>query len=396
MRCSQIVPNRVDKLKKHLWLVILFAVILSTLVAMIMPYIPLYGKDIGLPIAIIGYVIAVYHLVQVIGRIPLGTLSDVIGYRTVIGIGGASLFLGTAVYILSSSFWPLIFLAQILLGVAVSMTWVTIPAYITRFGRDKIPIYTFATGWAYTLAVPLGGFLKDVMGMEFLFYLAFILSIPTLLIVILLWMGHSPEKKNNIEKLDSLSVVSVYRDAFGTLKNPKVLRACLYSFLMFMNFTIGFSLFPLRLSGIGLTSTLIGLVQFSRMGTGSTVRLFSGKIEGSIDREKILTLGTAIVGLSLALIPLVDSLALLIIISIIWGLSGGLYAPIVFDMIADSTEIKDRGKGMGLRGTLGTLGSSVGVICFSNIADIFSVSLSISLAGISIIAGVITTEIFLR
>ncbi|KXA90721.1 hypothetical protein AKJ62_00115 [candidate division MSBL1 archaeon SCGC-AAA259D14] len=383
-------------MKKHLWLIILFSIFSTLLVAMILPYIPLYGKDIGLPVVIIGYVIAVYHLVQVIGRIPLGTLSDVIGYRTVIGIGGASLFLGTGTYILSSSFWPLMFLAQILLGIAVSMTYVTIPAYITHFGQEKVPIYTFIMGWAYTLAVPLGGFLKETMGMDFLFSLAFIFSIPALLIVVLLWKTKPSDDKNNVKKLNSLSVISVYKSAFKTLENPKVLRACLYSFLMFMNFTIGFSLFPLRLSGIGLTATLIGLVQFSRMGTGSSVRLLSKKIEGKINREKILTFGTAIVGLSLVLIPMLESLVTLILISIIWGLSGGLYAPIVFDMIADSTEIKDRGRGMGLRGTMGTLGSSLGVICFSNIADILSIPISISLAGVAIVIGVILIEILLR
>lgn len=381
-------------MKKHLWFVILFSVLLSFLVAMIIPYIPLYGKDIGLPVATIGYVVAFYYLVQFMGRIPLGTLSDVIGYRKVISIGGVSLFFGTATYLLSPLFWPLMFLAQILLGMAVSMTWVTIPAYITHFGAEKVPMYTFATGWAYTLGVPLGGFLKDVRGMDFLFSLAFLLSALALLIVALLWrIGPTP---NGREELGSYSVISVYKSAFETLKNPKIMRACLYSFLMFMNFSLGFSLLPLYLSGIGLTATLIGVVQFSRMGAGSSVRVLSKKIQGKNTREKILTYETVIVGVSLLLIPMADSPVFLIPVAIMWGLSGGLYAPIVFDMIADSTDVRNRGRGMGVRGTMGTLGSSLGVICFSNIADIFSVPLSFSLAGITVIFGVVIIEIFLR
>lgn len=383
-------------MKKHLWFVILFSVLLSFLVAMIIPYIPLYGKDIGLPVATIGYVVAFYYLVQFMGRIPLGTLSDVIGYKKVISIGGVSLFFGTATYLLSPLFWPLMFLAQILLGVAVSMTWVTIPAYITHFGVEKVPMYTFATGWAYTLGVPLGGLLKDVRGMDFLFSLAFLLSALVLLIVALLWRIGPAETSNGREELGSYSVISVYESAFETLKNPKITRACLYSFLMFMNFSLGFSLLPLYLSGIGLTATLIGVVQFSRMGAGSSVRVLSKKIQGKINREKILTYETVIAGVSLLLIPMVDSPVFLIPVAIMWGLSGGLYAPIVFDMIADSTSVRNRGRGMGLRGTMGTLGSSLGVICFSNIAGIFSVPLSFSLAGITIIFGVVIIEIFLR
>lgn len=142
-------------MKKYLWFTISFSLILVLTVAMILPYIPLYGEDLGLSISMIGYIVAAYHITQVLGRVPLGTLSDAIGYKKIIGAGGICFLFGTVSYILSSFLWPLIFIAQIFLGVAVSITWVTIPAFITQFGRKKIPVYTFTVGWAYTLAVPL-------------------------------------------------------------------------------------------------------------------------------------------------------------------------------------------------------------------------------------------------
>lgn len=384
------------ELKKYLWYVIVFSILLVLLVAMIMPYIPLYGEELGLTVSMIGYVIALYHITQVVGRVPLGTLSDFVGYKKIITLGGVSVFLGSLFYVISSVFWPFLFFAQVLYGLAVSVTWVAIPAFMTEFGRERIPIFTFSVGWAYTFAVPLGGFIMGSWGMDMLFYIACFTSLLLLVLVALLRRNYPSLGDVDGRKSDFPSIISVYKKSFRTLRNPGMLRACLFSFLMFMSFAIGFSIFPLYLSGIGLTSALIGIVQFSRMSTSSSLRLFSRRIIRRIGRNSILTGGTVLVGFFMFLISYLESLPLLILVSIAWGLSGGLYSPIVFNLIADATDARNRGTGMGLRGTMGTLGSSLGVISFSNLAEVFTVPISLSLTGIAIMVGAIFAELFLR
>ncbi len=383
-------------LKKKIALVILLAFILSFSVAVILPYIPLYGEDIGLSVAMIGYVIAIYHLAQLLGRIPMGSLTDIFGYGKIIGFGSLSLFIGMIFYILSPALWPLLFLAQIMIGIVVCMEWVTLPSFVTRFGAEDVPMFTFIVGWAYTFSVPLGGVLKDIFDMEFLFLLGFLLSIPALVIVYLIMKDNSSKKGNREKNTETFKIIPLYKQAFKTLKNQKVLMASLYSFLMFMNFNIAFSLVPLYLSGLGFSASFIGAFQFSRMGTGSTIRLFSKKIEKKINKKTILILVTAFSALALIVVSQLESIISLLILSVIWGLIGGLYHPVVFELIADGTTKEDRGKGMGIRGTLGTIGSFSGIVIFSNIAEIFTVGTAILLAGISIIIGVILIEIYIR
>jgi len=383
-------------LERHLLLVIILAFLMASLAAILTPYIPLYGEDIGLPISTIGYVVALYHLAQFLGRIPMGTFSDIIGYRKMISLGGLSLLLAAIFYIISSAYPPLLFLAQVLLGLSVCMEWVTLPAYVSRFGEGKIPILTFITGWAYTFSVPLGGFFKDKFGMDFLFYWAFFTAIVALFIIGLLWKEAPAQDETENNDLASHSIISIYKSSFKTLKDTRVLRASLYSFLMFMNFNIALSLFPLRLSGLGFSAAIIGLLQFSRAGASSSIRLLSPRIEGKIGRNKILKYGTLIAGFSLMLISLVNSFPALIIISLIWGLSSGFYAPVVYGMVTDGTTIKDRGRGMGIRGTMGTLGSFLGIIIFSNIAELVSVPTGMVLAGALTVVGVIILELVLK
>ncbi|KXA89834.1 hypothetical protein AKJ57_04815 [candidate division MSBL1 archaeon SCGC-AAA259A05] len=268
------------------------------------------------------------------------------------------------------------------------------PAFMTRFGRGKIPLYTFIVGWSYTLSVPLAGFLKDELGMISIFLLTLILAVPLTILIALLWRNYPEEDPGKRIRVDN--ILSEYKESFKEIRSAKMIRACGFSFLFFMGFGISLSLFPLYLSGIGLTSFLIGVVQFSRMSCGSSVRIFSDSIVERLSQEKTLTIGALIVGLCMTIIPQIENLFLIVILSVIWGLSGGLYSPIVFELIADSTKAENRGKGMGLRGTFGTLGSLIGVLSFSNIAEILGIPLAISATGVSFVFGTVIIETLLH
>ncbi len=383
-----------DKLKKRVLLVITLAFILSFLIALLLPYIPLYGEDIGLSISMIGYVIAVYHITQFAGRIPMGSLTDTFGYGKIILFGGISLFFSMIFYILSPGLWPLLFLAQMFIGIVVCMEWVTLPSFMTSVDLDRIPLFTFVVGIAYTFSVPLGGVLKDALGMQLLFLMGFLLSIPSLYIVYLIIKDEkqNPQPDRNT---GNVSFISLYKDAFKTLKNPQVMRGSLYSLLMFLNFNIAISIFPLQLSFLGFSATIIGGIQFARIGSETFIRLFSKKIETVLKKKTILMGSTLASGLSLYFVSQTSSLFMIIIISLLWGTISGLYHPVVFEVVAAGTDEENRGKGMGVRGTMGTLGSFTGIIIFSNIAEYFSIALSLALAGITILFGVLFIELFM-
>ncbi len=383
-------------LQKKVALVIILGFILSFSVAVIIPYIPLYGEELGLSVSVIGYIVATYHLIQFFGRIPMGSFSDIFGYGKIIAFGALSLFLGMIFYNLTPKLWPLLFLGQIMIGIAICMTWVTLPSFVTRFGPKKVPMFTFVISWAYAFSVPLGGVIKDLLGMRSIFLLGGLLSLPALLIAFLIFKNGKSQQKDTEKPKKSLSITSMYKDAFRTLKSRKVLRASLYSFLMFMNFNIAISLVPLYLSGLGFSASFIGAFHFARMGTGSTIRLFVKRVKNRINKELILIATTLFSGVVLSILSRLESQWVIIFLAVIWGLVSGLYHPIVFELIADGTIDEDRGKGMGIRGTLGTMGSFTGIVIFSNLAEIWSVRTSILLSGISGVIGVILIEVWIH
>ena len=51
---------------------------------------------------------------------------------------------------------------------------------------------------------------------------------------------------------------------------------------------------------------------------------------------------------------------------------------------------------MGIRGTLGTLGSFSGIVLFSNLAELLTIDTAILLSGVSIVIGAILIEIYVN
>lgn len=381
-------------LKKEAWILLIYAVITAFGVSMIFPYIPVYGKEIGIPISIIGYLVVLYYLLQAMTRIPLGRLSDLIGHHRPVFLGALFYLISALAFILSSKLWTLLFMGEFFLGLANSVTWVTIPSYITQT-KKAIPIYTFSIGVGWLIGAPTGGYIKDVLGMGWLFASLLCVSVTLLLLSLLFYhqgsegtMRDSVIAFLNISRFAPSSIpiypsMKSYIKAWKLFKNNKQLViASLFSFIAFMSFGLGASILPLYFTEIGITSFFIGILISIRASTSTLIKLISARVSQRFGGVKVLVLTTVLVGVSMILISMTHSFILIAILSILWGLSAGLYLPIVFDIIGKYTKSDQRGIAMGVRGTLGTLGAAFGTLVFSNLAESLTLSSSLLIAGV--------------
>ena len=401
---------------REAWILVAFATLSSFAVSLILPYIPLFGREIGMPIALVGNLIFAYYAIEAVARIPIGSFSDATGYPLVIGAGAVAFVLAACAYLASVTVWQWLVLAQLALGIGMSITYVTIPSYIT-ITDSSVPIYTFSVGFGWLLGPTTGGFLKDAFGMQTVF-VAFLAVTLVLLAIALAFarMGggrkqtaavaasrtgtangtatadgtrpHNPpaHPREVVSDLPAMTRSS-FRDAFALLRtHDRILLAALVSFIMFMNFAMANSLIPLRFSDVGLSSFTIGLLLTVRSATSTTVRLLTEKVL-TVGRKATILVGlTVLTGLVILGFAVARSLPSLVALSIVWGLGGGLYLPVVFSLIADATAESERGVAMGLRGTLGTAGSAIGVIVFMPLADLTSIVTSLLLFGAFVLA----------
>ena len=382
-------------MKKEFWILTSFATIASIASSMVMQYIPIFGREIGMKVALVGFLVFVFYGMDTLARIPIGSFSDIIGYDKVVLIGGVAMILASVFYLLSIGLPKFLFLGQIFFGLGFSMTWVTIPSFITVTDQS-LPKYTFFVSLGWLLGPLLGGWIRDTWDM----YTLFIVFSGSSIILMLHSIGfykfysHKDISENEPTAITPNEIVyntiTSFRDAFKVLlKGGRVAIAVSVSFVMFMSFSMAFSLIPIYLGAIGLSSFLVGSFNSSRMGCATIIKLAVRKIIDKIGDVNALTIGMIGTGIPIFLIPLTEYYPLIILYSVIWGLTGGMYFPIVLDLIAKDTTKKERGVALGLRGTIGTLGSALGALIFSFLAEQFSINFSLQVVGIFVVIAAI-------
>lgn len=380
-------------IQKEAKILIIFSLFCSFGVSVVFPYIPIFGKEIGMPVILIGNLVVLYYLLQALTRIPLGKLSDLIGHDRPIFIGALIYFSSGVSFLLSMMFWPMLFIGEMLLGIANSVTWVTIPSYITE-AKNALPTFTFTVALGWLIGSPVGGYIKDNSGMSMVFLTLFFVS---LVLIYLSWLFYSEAnaqtKRTSVRDFIKMANVSPsslpiypsfrsYLDAWELFKtNQHILFASLFSFVVFMTFGLGASIVPLYFSEVGISSFFIGILVSIRLATNTFIKLCCNYFTKRFGNYKVLIVSTVIAGMFVSFLALSESFVLIAIFSALWGFGSGLYLPIVFKIIGDHSTKEERGVAMGIRGTLGTFGAAFGTWMFSSIAASLSLSSSLLIAG---------------
>lgn len=382
------------KISKDARILIVFSLVCTFGVSNIVPYIPIFGREIGMPVALIGNLVLLYYLLQAVTRIPLGKLSDLIGHHKPVLLGSILYLFAALTFLASMKIWPLLFLGEIFLGLANSITWVTVPSYITS-SSNALPVYSFSVGLGWLIGSPTGGFVKDRFGMEWVF---FTLLLVSLVLIYLSWLFYFEsselsrrESAKNFIRMSSVtpSTIPIYPSLKSYFhawelvkKNKELLFASLFSFIVFMTFGLGASVVPLYLSSVGIASFFVGILISVRVATSTFIKLASRRLTEAFGNYKVLVTSTVVAGVFIVLVSLTENLVLLAVFSALWGLGSGLYLPIVFDIIAKNTKEEERGIAMGVRGTLGTFGAAFGTWAFSTVAGSFSLAGALFSAGV--------------
>ncbi len=350
--------------------------------SMLTPYITLFGREIGMPAVLIGSLIFVRYGIDGISRIPMGNLADIVSRSKVMILGSSILITSALFYLLAPMYWKSLIVAQILFGIGISTMLVSLSSYVTsNFSSDGISKYTFATGVGTFTGSFLGGLVKDYFGMEKVFILFLGLTLSVLILSIYLHLKHETFKTEKF----NMNPVKSYVEAYSLLDEKYQLRrVTILSLIFITTFTIGLAIVPIYYESIGMSSSYIGILQGLWLGTSTMIRLTSDRIIRTIDNISTSITGILITGVSLTLMTFTQEFYALALISIFWGISG-LNLPAIYSEISRITNQKQKGKANGLRGTVGAIGSSVGVIIVSKLTSTLGIISSIRTLGITVI-----------
>lgn len=152
---------------------------------------------------------------------------------------------------------------------------------------------------------------------------------------------------------------------------------------MITNFTDGLAwgAFPIFLASAGLKLTEIGIVVAIYPAFWGVLQIATGKLSDYTGRKKMLWSGMLLQALSLIAFPMVDNFFAFAVISALLGTGTAMVYPTFLAAVADLTHPEDRAESIGVYRLWRDAGYAFGAIFSGIIADLFDISLAITLTG---------------
>ncbi len=337
---------------------ILFIVMFLVMIGfgIIIPVLPFYAEALGASPAELGWLMAVYSLMQLLFAPMWGRVSDRVGRKPVIMIGIFGLALSFFLMGISSSLWML-FVARIVGGFLSAANMPTVMAYAADITSEEdrgkgMGVVGAATGLGFIFGPAVGGVFSNI-SLNMPFYVAGTSSVLTFFLVFLFLK-------------ESLAAEARGRHQ---AENPPLRRLLSgpLSILFFLQLFISLSLAGLEATfayyaaeKAGLGAIQLGYI-FMIMGLASAI--VQGGLVGRLTKKHgegtVIQTGIIISALGFALILLVDSFLTAAIFLTVFGVGNGVIRPSVSALLTRQSA-EGHGSTTGLLSSFDSLGRIIG------------------------------------
>ncbi len=353
-----------------LYLSVFVAVLGFSLVA---PIFPLYVIDLGASYTMLGIIVSIYGAVQLITQIPIGRLSDRIGRKGLIILGLITFTIMPPLYIYATSAYLLIPI-RMLGGVGASAVWPLAMALIIEQADSQSR--GAAMGWynasfysALALGPLIGGMLYDLFGLEAPFYFWALLGLASILIVLI--KVKEPERRTVLSETAIAGIKEgLILPGYGTT----FLACCGVVLWMGIVGGFNFTMLPSYASGLGLSTTEVGLLYLVYGGTMALSNIYFGRQADRGRRKRLIVLSCLLGTISFGLLIFAGSLLQALLLLAALGTSLGIGNPAAAALIADTTCASRRGEIFGIFNTARMTGVVIGPLIAGLTADMYGVN----------------------
>lgn len=327
------------------------ALLTSASQALLTPIITLFAVSIEVPPNLVGLVIASPFVAPLFLSVRIGSLVDAHGPRRTLAAGALGLAL-SCIPVLASNSLTAILTTQVMLGVFHLAVVISAQALVAQSstGRSRDSYF----GWYTTflsagqlLGPIIGGVIADIVGFSWAFGFASVLPVASLVCV---WSMGVESRGPGEVGAKSRPVNLVETGGLQLLLKPGMVLAVVSSGGIFVALTLHQTFLPIHLDGLGLSTSLIGLLVGLRAFAAMAVRPFTARIVRLFKlRTDAFLLMQLLTIVSLVMFGILKSVVMLAVASCLVGIGSGFIQPMSIVTLSDHIHPSRWGYAMGLR-----------------------------------------------
>jgi len=349
------------------------------------PFIPLYLASQGAPVGVIGGIIGFSGVVPLLISLHAGALVDERGPALITkssvllyAIAGVILTALPAVWSVAVAY-ALMGIANI--GFAVASQAVVAAASTPATRVRNYGYYSLWNSAGAVIGPVIGGFITGHLGYRTAFALVWLLMIPSFAIAgSLRGVPAAPRR--------AVSFAMAHRHVGAILHERGVSAILFISFMVVCGQTLQQSFYPLYLHKVGFSPTLIGII-IATISLGSMiVRAFLSRGVEWFGYASLLLGATALLAVTLGIIPLLRQFWPLILASGLMGTSLGFTQPLTMSLMVESVGAEFWGVAFGMRQGVQRIGSIISPIVFGLVTTASGVESAFFLGGATLLGTV--------
>jgi MFS family permease len=325
------------------------------------PFIPVYLGTLGASAPVIGNVLGIAGIVPLLAAIPAGAVADRSGPAGIAAWAVIAYAAAGAVLAALHKIWA-VMLAYTLLGAANIGFAVAAQGIVASVSppRDRLANFGYYSLWSSAGAVVgpiVGGAITAHLGYTAAFMLTGALMVPSFFFVTGLRAVAPPAQP-------VVSLTNAFELVGPILRRPGIPAVLLISFLVVAGQTLQQSFYPIYLSRIGLSGTLIGIVFAAISLSSMLVRSMLSPGRERFGTTRLVLVATGLAALSLCITPWLQEFWLLVGAGALMGAGTGLAFPLTMNLMTAPVPPEYRGVAFGLRQAVQRLATVVSPIAF--------------------------------
>jgi MFS family permease len=347
------------------------------------PFIPLYLGGLGASARVIGLVFGIAGIVPLLVAIPAGAVADRRGPAGIAAWSVVAYGVAAAALAVLHNIWA-VTVAYTLLGAANIGFSVAAQGVVASVSppRDRLTNFGYYSVWSSGGAVVgpiVGGAIAAQMGYIPTFVLAGLLMVPSFVFAAGLRPVVPPPQA-------LVRLTGAFERVGPILRRPGIPAVLLISFMVVAGQTLQQSFYPLYLSRVGLSQTLIGVVFAAISLSSMLVRSLLSPGRERFGTTGLVLVATGLAALSLGITPWLRGFWPLAGAGALMGAGTGLAFPLTMNLMTAPVPPEQRGVAFGIRQAVQRLATVVSPIAFGAVITALGLRAGFVAGGLVLVA----------